>query len=327
MLVLFACVVIHEAGHALVARRYGIGVSEIVLFAFGGVSRLERDPAEPGAAARVALAGPATSLVLAAIFAAFAAVLPRQSAFEQASSYLAAINAALAIFNLLPAYPLDGGRVVHALVWKLTGNHTRATRFAGTLTTLIGYLAAVGGVLLFFRGALVQGVWIELLAWYVVSSARAEWQSEVVFTPLKGVRCEALADPPGEALQPDMTCESALREMVKSRRRVLPVALDGRFLGLVTLPDFATLDGRDPQSVYVTAIMTRLDDLVTVAPDVSALDALKRLSESGHHQLPVVEDDRLIGFISEGTLARAVAFAEEQGTMFRAPSVTSRGAT
>jgi CBS domain-containing protein len=132
-----------------------------------------------------------------------------------------------------------------------------------------------------------------------------------------------LADPPGEALQPDMTCEAALREMMASRRRVLPVAFGDRFLGLVTLPDFAALDGRDPKSVYVTAIMTRLADLVAVAPDVSALDALKRLSESGHHQLPVVEGERLIGFISEGTLARAVAFAEEQGTLPGARSAIS----
>lgn len=152
VLVLFACVVIHEAGHSLVARRYGIAVSEIVLFAFGGVSRLEREPSEPGAAARVALAGPATSFVLAAIFAVLAALPPRQSVLAQALEYLAAINAGLAIFNLLPAYPLDGGRVVHALAWKVSGNHTSATRFAGSLTTVIGYLAAVGGVMLFFRG-------------------------------------------------------------------------------------------------------------------------------------------------------------------------------
>jgi Zn-dependent protease/CBS domain-containing protein len=313
VLTLFACVILHEAAHALTARRFGIRTREIELLVFGGVSKLEGSPKTPAQAAQISFAGPLASIVLAIVFGFASAIGGLNGTAQNAFAYLCVVNGILALFNLLPAYPMDGGRLFHALIWNFTRERERATRIAAGVSTMAGLLIAAAGLLLIARGALLGGMWVAVMAWFIMRSAQAEVASELAVEPLSELRAGSVADPAPPAIEPDVTCETALERMVKTRQRALPVVIGPRLLGLVTLADFAKLGGRAPDAAYVTAIMTRADRLVTLAEDVPALEAFKMLAQSGFRQLPVLDaQERLIGFIGHETVARALAFGMER---------------
>ncbi len=307
-LALFACVLAHELAHVAVARSFGIRTEDIVLFAFGGVSRMERVGTTPKAEAQISAAGPAMSVCIAVICATSAAIFMPDSAEYDAFTYLAIINLALAVFNCLPAYPVDGGRLVHALAWRITGDRLRATQIAVRLSLAAGIFMGAAGLALTFAGYVLDGVWIALIAWFIVRASQAEYVSDVQMGALAGVRCADLVDPPAGSFQPDMTCAHALRRMIETRRRAVPVAVSGRLLGLLTLDDFAKLGERDPAFVYVSTIMTPAARLAKLSPDLSGVEALKELSSTGHPQLPVVDKQgMLLGFITRQTLMEKAA--------------------
>lgn len=314
VVVLFACVIAHEAAHALTARRFNIATREIDLFVFGGVSQLEGAPASPGQAAQIALAGPAASLAAAFLFGLASAIGGLDPTLKSALAYLCIINVSLAAFNLIPAYPMDGGRIFHAVLWRLTGERQRATRIAAGTTTFIGLAAAATGLLLIAQGALLGGMWIAVLAWFIMRSAQSELTGEFAVTPLAELRAGNVADAAPRPIEPDVTCEAALERMVKTRQRALPICIGPRLLGLVTLADFAKLGRRAADRAYVMAIMTPAERLVTLSEDVPALEAFKLLAESGYRQLPVLNAaGGLAGFIGHETVARALAFGMERG--------------
>lgn len=313
VLTLFACVILHEAAHALTARRFGIRTREIELLVFGGVSRLEGSPKTPAQAAQISFAGPLASIVLAILFGFASAIGGLNGTAQNVLAYLCVVNGVLALFNLLPAFPMDGGRLFHALIWSFTRERERATRIAAGMSTIAGLMVATAGLLLIARGALLSGMWIAVMAWFIMRSAQAEVTSELAVAPLAELRAGSVADPAPPAIEPDVTCEAALQRMVKMRQRALPVVIGPRLLGLVTLADFAKLGRRSGDSAYVTAIMTPTDRLVTIAEDVPALEAFKVLAQSGYRQLPVLDaEQRLVGFIGHETVARALAFGMER---------------
>lgn len=313
VLTLFACVVLHEASHALVARRFGIQTREIDLFVFGGVSQLEALPETPAQAAQISFAGPLASIVLALVFGFASAIQGLNVPAQNVLAYLCIINGSLALFNLLPAYPMDGGRLFHALVWSFTRERERATKIAAGASTFVGLLIAAGGLLLIARGSLLSGMWVAVMAWFIMRSAQAEVTGELAVAPLSELRAGGVADPAPPAIEPDITCEAALEQMVKTRQRALPVVIGPRLLGMVTLADFAKLGRRSGDSAYVTAIMTPADRLLTLAEDLPALEAFKVLAQSGYRQLPVLDaQGRLVGFIGHETVARALAFGLER---------------
>lgn len=307
VIALFACVVAHELAHVVVARSYGIQTVDIVLFAFGGVSRMEKVGATPAAEAQISVAGPLISICLGIICAAAAPLFPDKSLAYAIVTYLAIINVALAAFNFLPAYPVDGGRLVHALAWRITRDRLRATRLAVRVSIAAGAIMGAGGLVLLFTGYVVDGVWIALLSWFIIRSAQTEYIADVQIGPLAAVRCGDLAVPPAGSFQPDMTCTQALATMIGTQRDAVPVAVGSRLLGMLALNDFAKLGSSDPNYVYVSAIMTPVAQLQKLAPDLSGLDAFKELASSGHPQLPVVDQNgTLLGFVTRETLARTM---------------------
>ncbi|MHB8178161.1 MAG: M50 family metallopeptidase [Vulcanimicrobiaceae bacterium] len=312
VLLLFVCVLIHEASHASVGRLYGIPTHDITLFAFGGVSHMENTGVTPGQQAAIAAAGPLASFAIAA-FSALVAYLAPWPTLAQIAGYLALMNVVLGVFNLLPSYPLDGGRIVHALVWKLRNSRTKATEFISVFSTVIGFMLMGFAVLLFFTGAVVSGIWIALIAWFVMRSAKSEWTVELLTGPLGHTHCADVMDPVTERLEPDVSCSQAMQTMLTARRRVVPITHDERLLGLVTLSDFGKLGERDPNGAPVSEVMTPYSDLIRVAPSTTALDAVKRLGDSAHAQLPVVDASQsLQGFVTRETFMRILAFAQEQ---------------
>ncbi len=303
-LLFFVSVLLHELAHSLVARSQGIPVKEIRLFIFGGASNLTEEPKAPLAAAWLAFAGPLLSLVLAVIcgLAAMQAGILKPAGVVLA--YLATANLIVGIFNLLPAFPMDGGRIFQAIVWKITGDRMRATRIAGRVGVVCAWLMIAYGITDVLIQGFGGGLWFTLIGWFLLLSAQGEERQARLQVALRGHSALQLAVPAAATLTADTVADSALKLMLNKGVRALPVILGDRFVGLVTLGDFTHTDGTALEQTYITAIMKRDHDVTTIAPGADAVEALNILGKTGFHQLPVVDiDGMFLGFVTrEGVI-------------------------
>lgn len=310
-LLFFASIVVHELAHSLTARARGIPVSKITLFLFGGVSSFEEEPATAPSAAWIALVGPLTSLGLGVAFFAGASSIgahDSQSALSQAFGYLAFANVAIGTFNLLPAFPLDGGRVLYAILWNRLNDRLRATRVAAGVGRVLAWIMIALGIYetLFLSGG--GGLWITFIGWFLLDAGQSEALQAQAAVALKGHSALELAEPVGAGLAPNSTAEEAL-ELLRSRKtRMLPVLLGDQLLGILTISDFSKVTRDELQAVFVTALMTRREMLKSVEPATSATDALRILGSSGHHQLPIIDaSGGFHGFVTAQGILRWLA--------------------
>jgi Zn-dependent protease len=246
----FGSILLHEFGHAVVAMRNGIGISSIQLWIFGGMARMDREADSPGTELKVALAGPAVTLAIVAVLTAIGAAAVGWTEFREAAvqetrsnasglmaliAWLAAINALVLVFNLLPAFPMDGGRVARAIAWARSGNRNQATRFAANLGRVFGYLFVAGGLALVFAGNLFAGVWLVLIGMVVNGSARGAAMQTAITSRIGDVRVADVMDREPVAIPGDLSVEQALDEyFLRYRWPWFPVVDAAyRFLGLV----------------------------------------------------------------------------------------------
>jgi Zn-dependent protease/CBS domain-containing protein len=298
-----ASVLFHELCHALLAKRYGLPVSNITLFVFGGAANLTEEPKRPRDEALIAAVGPLSSLALGAVLWVIDAFITQ----EQVSAtigWLAFINITLGIFNLVPGFPMDGGRLLRALLWKIRGDRFAATRNAAAVGRLIGYLLIGIGVLIALSpGGLVAGIWLALIGWFLSNAAESTVAQMGVQRTLQGVRVRDVMDPNPPSVPPNEPVADLVSErMLRGEHRTFLVRHDdGGLAGIVSLTDVRKVSREDWESARVTDIMTRYADLATVTPDDPAEDALRLLQERGVNQLPVVEEGRAVA----GMLTRA----------------------
>ncbi len=314
-LLFFASVLLHELSHSLVARAKGIPITEIRLFLFGGVSRFAQEPKTAPSAAWIALVGPLTSIALAFVLAACAALAKFGTPLGIAFAYLAAANALLGAFNLLPAFPLDGGRVLHALLWAKTHDRNRATAIAVRIGAVVAWLLIAAGVAetLAF-GFASGGLWYTFIGWFILQAGQSEVRATKLEHSLEGRSALVLAKPAAETLPADTRADVAFKTMLAKGVRALPVTVAGQFVGLVTLHDFAHAGAEPLERSYVTALMKRAADVTTLAPTAKAGDALRLLGESGFHQLPVVDaDGTFLGFVTRESVIEWVAQDRDPG--------------
>jgi len=307
-LLFFGSVLAHELAHSVVARSRGIPVSAITLFIFGGVSRLEGEPQNAPGEAWIAFVGPLTSLLLSVLFWIISLAVGPRTPIGAGFAYLAAANLMLAIFNLLPAAPLDGGRVLHAMVWRWTGNRLYATQIAGLVGRLFAWVIIVFGILTTLTTGLGGGLWLIFIGWYLLQAGAAETMGAEVNQALRGLRAADLMVPPAATIPADATAEHAFEEVIRFGGRALPVVLGDRLLGLVSMRDVERLGETPRDGAYVTSIMTKLDSLERAAPNDDALAVVRRLAVGGYHQVPVVDDsDRLLGLVTRESVLRHIA--------------------
>ena len=301
-ILLFVTVLLHELGHSFTARSLGLPVNSITLFIFGGVSNLTTEPQTPRVEFLVTFAGPLTSLILAGIFFLLhAAVGTGSSEVGAVLGYLASVNLILAIFNLIPAFPLDGGRVFRSLAWGITGSMTRATRLATSVSRFFAYLFIGGGLLeaLGF-GQFVGGLWLAFIGWFLYNSATASSQQAVMDQLLRGVDVRDVMDAAPASIAPTIPVQSLLFDHLLdgSHRAVSVQDPDGTLLGLVTLTDLRHLPQEDWMTTPVSRIMTPAAKLRTVTPTEDLRHAIGLLADNRYHQLPVVEQGRLVGLLN-----------------------------
>jgi len=316
----FVSVLLHELAHAVVGRRGGVTIRRITLFMFGGMAHMENEAPSWRAELIMALAGPFTSFALGILFAALAGAIagpieinPQDPAAAFSAlgpvpsllAWLAQINIILAIFNLVPGFPLDGGRVLRAIMWGITGDFLAATRRASRagqviawMLMAIGFLMVLGLQVPFFGTGPVSGLWLIFIGWFLNNAAVMSYRQLIVRDSLEGVPVSRLMQTRFTRVDPDMPVATLLDEHVMaSGQRAFPVEQDGRLIGMVCLRDL-NKRGRDAWGVTtVREIMTPVDRLTTVSPRDEAFDVLALLGQRDLNQLPVVDNGRLVGMI------------------------------
>ncbi|MCS7235870.1 MAG: site-2 protease family protein [Armatimonadota bacterium] len=312
-LLLFASVLVHELGHALAARRFRIPTRSITLFLFGGVAQLAREPERPVQELWVALAGPATSLALAALFRI---LTPSGEAVPATAlmGYLAFVNLLLAAFNLLPAFPLDGGRVLRAVLWWFLGLE-RATRVATTMGHLTAAAFIALGVLAVFTGRPVDGLWLILIGWFLDQGAGTSYQQMLLRHALRGVRVRDIMTPDPVTLEADLTLEEAVAGYFLPRKHGgYPVVYGDRLLGILTLHDLKQVPREKWATTRVREAMTPIARAHTVRPEAPAYDALARMVQAGVGRLLVLDaDGSLVGILTRSDLLHLIRLRSELG--------------
>ena len=312
----FVSVLVHELSHAFVAQRYGMEVPSITLFIFGGVSNLGGEMRSAGQEFRVAIAGPLASWGLAVLFGVAWLAL-RGTDASVVPGYLAWINAVLGVFNLLPGFPLDGGRVFRSLVWARTGDQLRATRVAARGGTVLGYgLMALG--LLTVLTVSLSGLWYVFIGLFLKSAADGAYAQTLVESTLRDVAAERAMSPAPAPVSARITVEQLVEERVlAAAERAFVVEEGGRIVGLVTTTDITRLPRERWRSTAVEAVMVPTESVITIAPGSSVIESLRLMQEHDVHQLPVLDEGRLVGLLSRGDVIRQIElrtqFARDDG--------------
>lgn len=311
-LVLLASLLAHELAHAVVARRMGVRVGDVTLWLFGGVTTLQGEAQTPKAAFRIAVAGPATSLAFSATFAALAAGLPAVHAGAIAVSviwWVAVINLVLALFNLLPGAPLDGGRLVRAYLWRRYGDSVRAAVGAAHAGRVVATILIVLGLAEFLVGRLVGGVWLAFIGWFMFCAAREEELQVTTRQALAGVRVvDAMTANPHPAPGGATVEEFIERYLLGAPHSAYPVAdPDGSIIGLVTLRQLREVAPGRRATTMVREIALPLDRVPTAAPLESLSAVVERLAATGHcSRALVVDGGTVVGIITPSDLARLI---------------------
>lgn len=314
MLGLFASLILHELAHSLVARRHGLGIGGITLFLFGGVAELVDEPKSAGSEFWIAIAGPIMSFVLAALFGLAALVAGGAGVAGILLGYLASINLVLAVFNLIPAFPLDGGRVLRAWLWQRSGDMLEATRKASGAGTVLAIGLMALGLFSALSGGGIGGAWLVLIGFFVLNASRGAYQRLLVQDSLKGRRVAELMTPDPWTAHPDMTlADLADRVMMAHAVSFAPVVAGDAVVGYVDAHLMRTIPREDWASKTVSDVMAAVDETCLVAPRMTAEDALNRLAQGPHRKLIVVEGRQLRGVLSLRDLMGHIAVVQALG--------------
>ncbi len=312
---LFASILFHEISHALVARRRGVKMNGITLFLFGGMAEMESEPEDAQSELVIALAGPAATLAIIAILWPLAVIARVQEWPVPAQAivwYLAIVNVVLLIFNIIPAFPLDGGRVLRALLWKRKGDVRQATRVASNAGSLFGLVLILLGVLRVVTGDFIGGMWSFLIGTFLRTAAAAAYQQTLLRESLRGssVRQFMKSDP--VTVPREIPVREFVEEYIyKHHYRMFPVLTNGKLSGCVSSRDVSKLprDSWDAQSVG--AIATPCTPETTVTADTEAVDALARMHRTGQSRLLVMDGANLVGILTLKDLLRFLALKIE----------------
>ena len=303
-LLLFVSVLLHELAHSLVARRRGLPVKNITLFIFGGVSNIQQEPKSPGIEFQMAVVGPLTSILIGVV--CFLLQLPLRgtnSPLEGILYYLAVTNVLLGVFNLIPGFPLDGGRVLRSIVWKISGSMRQATRVASITGEVIAYLFILLGVWLFFAGNILDGIWFGFIGWFLLSAAQSANSQVMLESVLRGVTVSEVMNP----TPPTVPANISLQQLVDAYflpggLRFALVMQGDRLAGLITLRDIRHIPREQWEQVLVGQAMIPVERLHVVSPQQPLSEVLPLMAGRDVNQLPVVQNGALVGIVSRDAI-------------------------
>jgi len=333
-LLFFFSVLLHELAHSLVAKRQGIPVDSITLFLFGGVASIREEPKSPGNEFVMAIMGPVTSLLigfglllLASLGLRSQEILQLQpieimqafSPLQTLLFWLGSINVILGVFNMIPGFPLDGGRVLRSILWAITKNLRKATRWASYVGQAIAWAMIISGIAMifgfqipFFGEGLINGVWLILIGWFLNNAASSSYQQLMVRDILAEVPVKRMTKRNPITVPPNITVENLIEDYImQTDEHAFPVIEDHQLVGIICLDDVRKVTGAERSRKYVADIMTPRSEVITISPDDDAYEALMTISRKAIRQLIVMEDDQLFGLIRRRDILRYLQLQSE----------------
>jgi Zn-dependent protease/CBS domain-containing protein len=309
----FASVLAHELAHSMVALRHGIPVKDITLFILGGVANIKKEADSPSTELAIAAAGPGMSVLLSAFFLGVWYVT--RGIFDPLSAlafYLGTTNGMLALFNTIPGFPLDGGRILRAALWRLTNNFRRATRIASLSGQILAYLFVLAGLASAVLGSWANGVWLVFMGWFLHAAAESSYQQSIAYDMLKGV-------PVSEVMSRDYPVVDeylSLRQVVEqyaSRYNLMafPVVHGSIFVGAVSVDKIKRVPEENWGRMSVQEVMTSVENLETLDPEACVDQALERLDQEETAQIPVVESGHVVGLLTKSKILQFLKNKEE----------------
>lgn len=304
-LLFFLAIILHELSHALVARSNGLPVSSITLFALGGVAQIEKEPPDAKTEFWLGIIGPITSMLIGLICLGVSWLLGWTPLSVPDTPILAMlvwlgyINIALAVFNMVPGFPMDGGRVLRSVIWMITGNAVRSTKIASLIGQWMAFTFIIFGLLLFFRGAGFGGLWIAFIGWFLLNAAKSSYL-QVEFTEgLRGSKVGDLMARDCTVLDGKINLQTLVENhLLKTGQRCFMVAENDKFVGLITPHEIKSVQQGLWSLKTVSDVMRPIDSLHTVMPEMSAIEAFETIGRHGVNQLPVIKDGEIKGIIS-----------------------------
>lgn len=326
-LLFFASILMHELAHSIVARYRGVPVRRITLFVFGGVSNIQKEPDSPFAEFIITIVGPLTSFVLGSIFLVLGAgtfavgnALPSDltlalSSFGPISTillWLGSVNILIALFNLIPGFPLDGGRIVRSILWSVTNDLSKATRWASYLGQTVAWALMLVGISMMFGlnvpflgTGFVNGIWILFIGWFLQNAAIQSYRKVVIQDVLEDVPVKRLMYQDVPSVRADLTVQALVeKHILQSDHQAFVVIEEDKMAGLVTFDDVRKVESEERDSVLVRDVMTPSEKLLVVAPEEEASDAFNRLQSGGIRQLPVVSGEGIVGLLRRKDIVR-----------------------
>ena len=314
-LLLFVSVLTHELSHSIIAIRNGVPVKSITLFIFGGVARISRESSQPSAEFRMAIAGPLCSMVLAGFFALIWWPTHNSNDYVgELTGWLAGINASLAVFNLIPGFPLDGGRVLRSIIWAVTHSYRRATNIASKIGKGVAYLMILGGIVLLLFGNWYSGIWLAFIGWFLNNAAGTSNRQAELRDALKGFTARDVMSRECPLIPGDLS----LRQLVQTHvlptgRRCFFIADGDRLSGIITLNNVKAIPESKWDSITVSQAMTPASNVESAQPDDNALSVMDRMDEAEVDQMPVLENGQIVGIIIREELLRFIQTRAELG--------------
>jgi Zn-dependent protease/predicted transcriptional regulator len=313
-LLFFGSVLFHELSHSAVARYYRIPVASITLFFFGGIASITRDPDRASQEFLMAAAGPASSYLLAGCFWLVAVLTPDGSMPNAVGTWLAGTNLILATFNLLPGFPLDGGRIFRSIVWGITKDYSRSTRIAARIGQAIAYaMMGFGLWTALVAHSTVNGVWFIFIGWFLLTAARQSYLQVATQGALQGLRAADVMTSEMPTIPRDLSLEEYAREASRTGRRAHLVLSDGRLVGLMRVEALQAVPRSEWPATSVQAAMLSRDKLPWTAPEEPVLNVLERMRSANVDQLAVVNGDQPVGLVTRDSILRVAQTRSDLG--------------
>jgi Zn-dependent protease/CBS domain-containing protein len=297
--IFFLSVLLHELGHSIMALRYKLPVKNITLYIFGGSSEISSEPTSALAEFVIAFAGPLTSLLLAGVFYLLQLMFRGVPPIFAMTKYLAFINATLAVFNLIPGFPLDGGRVFRAIVWGITHNLRRATEIAGLLGHAIAFLFILLGVWELFQGNWIDGLWVAFIGWFLENAVVGQVQQQRIHSLLAGHTVEQVMSRSCVMASADLTLQALVDQFILDQgQRCMVIMRGNQPAGLLTLHNIRQIPRERWGTTLASEVMTPMDNVKVTSPKVGLEQALAQMGTNGVNQMPVMENGQIEGMLS-----------------------------
>lgn len=312
-LLLFVSILIHELAHSIIAKRSGLRIRRITLYLLGGVSEMEEEPNNPSLELRMAAAGPLTSVAISLLVGVswlLSSSMNLTPLVQGPLLYVALVNAVVAGFNLIPAFPMDGGRVLRSLLWRRNRDIVRSTVVASNAGRVFAYIMIFFGMFTMFAVDLVSGVWLLLIGWFISSSATNSLRQTIIQEDLRGVRVADLMTRNVESVSPDMSLDSLSEEFVRTKHTGFPVVSNDELVGCVTLGDLRKVRKESWTTTKVGEMMTPREELVVVHEGDSATDIITPMNQRNIGRVFVMGAGKVSGIVTRSDILKAVELKE-----------------